>query len=65
MKLRSAINTELREHVALAVKQRQLLKIDQVLTLLRITLGERKAHLMPMNREALERGMQCVREQRA
>ena len=38
--------------------------VDTVMENLRHTLGERKAHLLPMNREALERGMQCVREHR-
>lgn len=39
--------------------------VDTVMENLKKTLGERKAHLLPMNREALERGMKCVRDHRA
>ena len=38
--------------------------VDTVMNNLKAMFGERKAHLLPINREAIERGMECVREHR-
>ena len=39
--------------------------VDTVMNNLKAMFGERKAHLLPINREAIERGMACVRDHRA
>ena len=38
--------------------------VDTVMDNLKPMFGERKAHLLPINRQAIERGMECVREHR-
>ena len=38
--------------------------VDTVMDNLKLMFGERKAHLLPINRQAIERGMECVREHR-
>ena len=39
--------------------------VDTVMDNLKEMFGERKAHLLPINRQAIEKGMESVREQRA
>ncbi len=39
--------------------------VDAVMQNLKKTFGERRAHLLPVNRQAIEKGIQCVQEQRA
>ena len=38
--------------------------VDTVMDNLKLMFGERKAHLLPINRQAIERVMECVREHR-
>ena len=39
--------------------------VDAVMENLKKTFGERRAHLLPVNRVAIEKGIECVRQQRA